>query len=397
MASYAELLRKSGTKGFVLTGLLARLPVSMTAIGIITMLSELELGYTLAGSVAATFTLSCAIIAPKISRAVDQYGQSKILPYVTLIAIVSILSLLAIAYFQLPSWLLFVFAVLGGFTPSMSAMVRARWTEIYRGQPELQTAYALESVLDELCFIVGPPISVSLCVGLFPQAGPLLAMVFLAIGVFAFVAQKSTEPAVQKLDVDQTSVFRLTLVKSLTLLMIFLGIIVGTIDVASVAFAKVQNVPATASVVLSFYAISSCIAGLLFGMMKFRFPLSKRLVIAAFATLLSSIPLLMVWNIMSLSMTVFVAGFFFSPTMIIAMSLIEENVPSEQLTEGLTWLLSGLGIGVALGAAVAGYVIDQFSVSTGFMVALLSSVFVLLMTGFIQKLQSNKIVFTSYT
>ena len=33
-------------------------------------------------------------------------------------------------------------------------MVRARWTALYRGQPQLQTAYALESVLDELCFIL---------------------------------------------------------------------------------------------------------------------------------------------------------------------------------------------------------------------------------------------------
>ena len=37
MASYAVLLKTPGAKGFVLAGLLARLPVSMTAIGIITM------------------------------------------------------------------------------------------------------------------------------------------------------------------------------------------------------------------------------------------------------------------------------------------------------------------------------------------------------------------------
>ena len=171
MTSYAVLLKTPGAKGFVLAGLLARLPVSMTAIGIITMLSEMDASYTLAGSVAAVFTLSCAILSPRISRAVDRKGQSNILPYASLIAIVSVLSLLAVAYWALPSWLLFVFAILGGFTPSMSAMVRSRWTEIYRGRPELQTAYAFESVLDEVCFIVGPPLSVGLCVALFPQAG----------------------------------------------------------------------------------------------------------------------------------------------------------------------------------------------------------------------------------
>lgn len=389
MASYATLLRTPGAKGFVLAGLLARLPVSMTAIGIITMLSELNASYTLAGGVAAVFTLSCAIIAPRISRLVDRYGQSKVLPYAATIALISVLSLLAVAYWELPSWLLFVFAVLGGFTPNMSAMVRARWTEIYRGKPELQTAYALESVLDELCFIVGPPLSVGLCVGLFPEAGPLLAMLFLALGVTAFVVQKKTEPAVSDVEVYNASVFRLTMVKTLTLLMIFLGIIVGTIDVASVAFAKAQNMPASASLVLSFYAVSSCAAGLLFGMMQFKLSLAKRLMIASIATMLSSIPLLMVWNITSLSLTVFVAGFFFSPTMITAMSLIEENVPDEQLTEGLTWLLSGLGIGVALGAAMAGFVIDEYNVHAGFMVALLSSIFVLLTALFVQKLQKR--------
>lgn len=389
MAQYATLLRTPGAKGFVSAGLLARLPVSMTAIGMITMLSEMDASYTLAGGVAAVFTLSCAIIAPRISRLVDRYGQSKVLPYAAAIALFSILSLLAVAYWQLPSWLLFVFAVLGGFTPNMSAMVRARWTEIYRGQPELQTAYALESVLDELCFIVGPPISVGLCVALFPQAGPLLAMLFLALGVTAFVVQKKTEPAVNDVEVYNASVFRLTMVKTLTLLMIFLGIIVGTIDVASVAFAKAQEMPATASLVLSFYAVSSCAAGLLFGLMQFKLSLAKRLMLASVATMLSSIPLLIVWNITSLSMIVFVAGFFFSPTMITAMSLIEENVPDEQLTEGLTWLLSGLGIGVALGAAMAGFVVDEYSVSAGFAVALLSSICVLLTAIFVQRLQNR--------
>lgn len=389
MVSYTTLLKTPGAKGFVLAGLLARLPVSMTAIGIITMLSELNASYTLAGGVAAVFTLSCAVIAPRISRLVDRYGQSKVLPYTAFVALVSILSLLAVAYWQLPSWMLFIFAILGGFTPNMSAMVRARWTEIYRGKPELQTAYALESVLDELCFIVGPPLSVGLCVGLFPQAGPLLAMLFLFIGVTAFVVQKKTEPAVKKIEVYNASVFRLTMVKALTLLLVFLGIIVGTIDVASVAFAKNQNMPASASIVLSFYAVSSCAAGLLFGMMQFKWSLAKLLLLSSLATMLSTIPLLMVWNIASLSVTVFIAGLFFSPTMITAMSLVEENVPDEQLTEGLTWLLSGLGIGVAMGAAMSGYIIDEYNIRAGFTIALLSSVFILLTAFFIFNFQQK--------
>ena len=391
MASYIQLLKIPGTKSFVAAGLLARIPVSMTAIGIITMLSELQKSYTLAGGVAALFTLSCAVIAPQISRAVDQHGQSKILPIASLISLLSILCLLGVAYWDLPMPLLFLFAVLGGFMPSMSAMVRARWTELLRGKPELQTAYALESVLDELCFIIGPPVSVGLCVAFFPQAGPLLAMLFLAVGVTAFVLQKSTEPPVKVMNATHRSVIRENVVKLLAILMIFLGIIVGTIDVASVAFAKAQNMPASASMVLSFYAISSCLAGLLFGAIRFPLSLPKLLIVAATATMISSIPLITVWDITSLSTIVFIAGFFFSPTMIIAMSLVEEAVPEDQLTEGLTWLISGLGIGVTLGAAFAGMVIDAFDISSGFMIAIIASLGVFMMALFILKSHKNTI------
>lgn len=391
MASYIQLLKIPGTKGFVAAGLLARIPVSMTAIGIITMLSELQKSYTLAGGVAALFTLSCAVIAPQISRAVDQHGQSKILPIASLISLLSILCLLGVAYWDLPIPLLFLFAVLGGFMPSMSAMVRARWTELLRGKPELQTAYALESVLDELCFIIGPPVSVGLCVAFFPQAGPLLAMLFLAVGVTAFILQKSTEPPVKVMNATHRSVIRENVVKLLAILMIFLGIIVGTIDVASVAFAKAQNMPASASMVLSFYAISSCLAGLLFGAIRFPLSLPKLLIVAATATMISSIPLITVWDITSLSTIVFITGFFFSPTMIIAMSLVEEAVPEDQLTEGLTWLISGLGIGVALGAAFAGMVIDAFDISSGFMIAIIASLGVFMMALLILKSHKNTI------
>ncbi|KAG1541035.1 hypothetical protein G6F50_014280 [Rhizopus delemar] len=52
----------------------------------------------------------------------------------------------------------------------------------------------------------------------------------------------------------------------------------------------------------------------------------------------------------ALAAAVLLAGLFFAPTMIVAMSLVEQRVPASRLTEGMTWLLAGLNIGVALGA-----------------------------------------------
>jgi len=375
---YRELFKAPGARNFVLAGMIARMPISMTGIGVITMLSQLKGGYALAGAVAATFALATAFCAPQVSRLVDRYGQRNILPVSALIGGGALLMLLLCTRLQAPTWTLFIFAALAGCMPSMSAMVRARWTEIYRGQPQLQTAYALESVLDEVCFIVGAPLSVGLCVTLFPEAGPLAGLLMLAIGVTAFVAQRSTEPTVHPHEEHhQGSIIRSTDMQLLLLLMMAMGVIVGVIDVVSVAFAQQQGQPAAASIVLSVYGIGSFLSGIAFGAMRSKLPLPQLFLYGGVATAVTTLPLLLASNIFGLSVAVFVAGLFFSPTLIVAMALIERIVPPAKLTEGLTWLVTGLSIGVAMGAAGAGVLVDAFGARSGFWLAIAAGAVVL--------------------
>ncbi|PKF79120.1 MFS transporter [Vibrio sp. vnigr-6D03] len=388
---YKELFSTPGTIAFSFSGLIARMPISMTGIGIITMLSQLRDSYWLAGAVAATFTLTMALVAPQISRAVDRYGQSRVLPIATAISVVSLFALLFCTYYKLPDWTLFACAVCSGVMPSMPAMVRARWTEIYRGSPKLHTAYSFESVLDEVCFILGPPLSVGLSVALFPEAGPLLSIAFLVVGVSIFILQKSTEPPVH-LEESQNSesALRPLPMKMLVLALVSLGTIVGAIDVISVAFAEAKGEPVSASIVLSVYAVGSCLAGLAFGTIKFKISLPKQFLIASFATALMTLPLLFVNSIFTLSLSVFFAGIFFAPTMIIAMGLVENIVSSSKLTEGLTWMITGLGIGVSMGAALSGWIIDEYGVYGGFQITLIAGAAVFFVALMCHQLLSKK-------
>lgn len=375
---YRELFRAPGTRAFVIAGMIARMPISMTGIGIITMLSQLKGGYGLAGAVAATFALATAFCAPQVSRMVDRFGQGRVLPLAAGVGGGALLALLLCTRLQAPIWTLFLFAALAGCMPSMSAMVRARWTEVYRGQPQLQTAYALESVLDELCFIIGPPLSVGLSVGFFPEAGPLVALLALAIGVTALVLQRATEPAVHPHEPQhQGSIIRSVELRLLVLLMVAMGTTAGVVDVVSVAFAQQQGQPAAASIVLSVYAIGSCLAGIAFGAWKPNIPLPRLFMYGGIATAVTTLPLLIVSNILGLSLAVFVAGLFFAPTLIAAMALVENIVPSAKLTEGLTWLVTGLSIGVAIGAASSGWLADHHGARSGFWVALAAGAVVL--------------------
>lgn len=92
MASpYRVLLTNSDAIVLVITSSVARLPQAMLSIGIITMLLQQGSLYWLAGAIAGTFTLANAVISPQVSKLVDQYGQSKVLPIITTFSMIMLL------------------------------------------------------------------------------------------------------------------------------------------------------------------------------------------------------------------------------------------------------------------------------------------------------------------
>ncbi|WP_020674275.1 MFS transporter [Amycolatopsis nigrescens] len=368
---YRALFAARGTRGFTAAGLIARLPMPMTHMGVLTMLSELRGQYGLAGAVAGTFTLAMALLGPQVSRLVDRFGQGRILLPATGISVAALGGLLLSAYYDAPVWTLFLFALLAGCMPSMGAMVRARWTELYRGSPKLNTAYSLESVVDELTYIIGPAVAVMLCTSLFPAAGPLFAALLLAAGVLLFVPQKSTEPPVRpRAEFGGGSAIRSAPVLVLAATLLFGGAIAGTVDTMGLAFAEAQSQKGAAGIVFSVYALGSGLSGLVFGTLKPAISPPRLLLLGVTGTALTTVPFLMVGSIAGLSVAVFFAGVFFAPTMIVIMGMVEQVVPAAKLTEGMTWMIAGLSIGVALGAAVSGQVVDVFGVRAGFLVAL---------------------------
>ncbi|RZS38948.1 MFS transporter [Herbihabitans rhizosphaerae] len=370
---YGQLFTARGAVAFTLAGFVARMAVPMIGIGIITMLAKTSGSYGLAGAVSATFTMSMALLGPQVSRVVDRRGQRRVIVPAAIVSSTALGGLVLAVRAGAPAWTWFVLAAVAGCLPNLAAMVRARWTEIYRDSPRLHTAYSLEAVIDELTFVVGPALSVALCTIVFPEAGPLLAAIFLAIGVVLFAAQRSTEPPVLPATAERTrSVIRDAPVLLLVLILLAGGVIVGTVDVVSVAFAEHLGSPASAGIVVSVYAVGSGVSGLIFGTLRVTVPFPRLLVLLVAGTAVTTVPLLLVDGILSLSAAVFVAGVFFAPSMITIMSLIERLVPSERLTEGMTWAITGLSTGVALGAAVSGRTVDAFGPIGGFVVAIVA-------------------------
>ncbi|WP_309083641.1 MFS transporter [Chelativorans sp.] len=372
---YREIFKVPGTKGFSSAGFVARLPIAMAPIGIVAMLSQTHGEYWLAGAVSATFALTNAFIAPQISRLVDRYGQAAVVIPTTAISVVAFLALIAAANQDWPVWTLFAAALLAAAMPSIPAMVRARWAEIFHDRPELNTAFAFESAADELVYILGASLSVGLAVSLFPEAGMLANTLLLAFGTAAFILQRSTEPRIRPSSGGPSrSAIRLRPVQIVTLTLIFVGAIFSTAEVSSVAITEELGQPEAASLVIGVYALGSFVLGLVIGAMKLTMPMERRLAIALLVLAVTQVPLLLAGTVPLLALTVFLSGVAISPTFITAFGLIERRVPESMLTEGVTWVMTGIGIGMALGAFAAGWVVDMFGARNGFWVSVAASI-----------------------
>ncbi|WP_327370300.1 MFS transporter [Streptomyces sp. NBC_01217] len=367
---YRAIFAAPGTKGFSAAGFIGRMPLSMMGIGVVTMVSQLTGRYGLAGALTATLAMSAAAIGPQISRLVDRHGQRRVLRPATLVALAAVTGLLICAQQRLPDWTLFVFAAGAGCVPSVGAMTRARWAEIYHGSPQrLHTAYSWESIVDEVCFIFGPIVSIGLSTAWFPEAGPLLAAGFLLVGVFWLTAQRATEPVPHPREKHTGgTALRSGGLQVLVVTFVATGAIFGAVDVVTVAFAEEQGHKAAASLVLAVYALGSCLAGAVFGLLRLKRKPSTRWVMGVCAMAVSMIPLQLAGNLTFLAVALFVAGLAIAPTMVTTMALIEQHVPRTELTEGMTWTGTGLAVGVALGSSAAGWVVDASGAEAGYAV-----------------------------
>ncbi|MEE1781797.1 MFS transporter [Streptomyces sp. SP17BM10] len=384
LSSYRQIFAAPGTLAFSSAGFIARLPISMTGIGIVTMLSQQRGSFGVAGLVSATLAIAAAVLGPAVSWLVDRHGQRRVALPAAAFTIAAATGLLLCAHFGAPDWTLFVFAIGMGVMPSAGAMVRARWAHLYRDKPaRLHTAYSFEAVVDEFCFMVGPILAVSLATNVFPESGLLAAGLALTVGIVLFTAQRRTEPPVHPAAAhDGRSAILNPGLVVLVLTFIATGAIFGSVEIVTVAFARAQDHEGLAGTVLAVWALGSGLAGMVYGALKPTSSLANRFVVGVVMMALTMIPVLLVaesvgglGGLLATGAVLLLAGLAISPTLISAMALVERLVPAAQLTEGMAWTTTGLALGVALGSSAGGWVVDGFGAAAGYWVPLVAGVF----------------------
>ena len=370
LKTYRSLLAVPHARAFVLAGFVARLSISMRALGCVLMVSELAGSYGLAGAAAAAMLLGEATAAPRLGRLVDRYGQRLVLLASLAVHSAGTLALVVSTELSGPVWALFAAAALSGAAAlPVGSLVRARWSALVGDSPDLNAAFALESTLDELVFVLGPMLVSALALGVFPGAGLLGALFLTVVGSLALAFQRRTEPApAGARDRAATPAIRTPGLRVLVATFVALGTALGALDVAMVAFAGQAGFPAAAGMLLALVAAGSLVAGLAYGSRNWRWPLERRFVASLVGFWAGTLLLVLAPTVALLAPVPVLAGAAIAPTLIAGFVLVQSLVPSNALTEGLNWTITGLGVGAAVGAWAAGLIADAAGGNAAFLV-----------------------------
>ena len=377
---YAEIFRIPRAWRFSLAGIIGRMPMAMFGLGTVLLISAVTGRYGVAGSVAAAGSLGGAASAPQIARLVDTRGQHRVLVPLVLIFVASVAGLIIAVELDAPDWALFLPGIVAGATmPSLGPMARARWSALLGSSPRLHTAFSLESVADEVCFVLGPAIVTLLATQLHPAAGVASAALLCLAGTLWFASQRSTEPRVRVVAASSRPAHfghrPLLPAPGLVVLIpvyLCLGSMFVAIDLSTVAFAADAGHKPLAGFILGCYALGSATGGLWYGTRSWKAPAWRRLAITLTMTVAGVCTFWAMPNLLLLTLVIYLCGMTIAPTLIAGFSLLESQALPGRITEAMSWLTTGISVGVALGATAVGFILDAFGARWGYAFAAFS-------------------------
>lgn len=359
---YATFFRLPGVPRLLATALVARMPVGMMSLALLMHLRELSGSFAFAGSIVGTYFVAMAVSAPLQGRLADRRGPAGLLVVTGLMQPLALGLLLFAAWLHLPpSAIAPLAAVAGMFAPPISVLTRTLWRHRFERVDERRTAFALDSVLIEINFTIGPAL-----VGLALLFGtPMLA--FAATWLVAasaaplFALSGASRYWKHSRGEAHSLLGPLTEPRLLTAYAVStaLAFSFGMLEIGYPGFAARAGTPALGGALLAICSIGSALGGVAYGAMHFALPTERQL---PRLLLLLAVPFgahALAASAWVLSPLAFVAGLMIAPALTALSLLVTQYAPARYATEAFTWMSTCIVSGVGAGMAAGGLIVES--------------------------------------
>ncbi|MEU3731527.1 MFS transporter [Streptomyces sp. NPDC033538] len=364
-ASYRSVLRTPGAAAFFLVAAPARVGVAMAGLGIVWLVHTETGSFGAAGLVTGSFAVAETLVGPQTARLMDRFGQPRVLIPLLGAHAGAIAALVALARTGTPVVALMAAGLAAGATiPQFGALAAARWSALLHGRAQLAPALALETVSNEVAFLLGPALAVLTATQLHPAAGTVLAGALVVGAGLAFAALRRTAPAPVAPPAadcgDARAPGTLWTRNFATLLAVnlALGVFFGSMQVSVSAFAHVHHAAAAAGFLYGLLSAASLLAGLVYGRYRRNTTPAAQLPLILTALACASLLPLLADTPWQLGLALLLPGAGVAPCIIVSSMLTESVMDRTVLTQAFTWTNSASAAGIALSAAAVGRLVD---------------------------------------
>jgi MFS family permease len=347
-------------------GVLGRVPMAMNTVAIVFLVSDVRDSFAIAGITSAFYTLSGAIISPRIGKLADRFGTRPVLLPVTLINALSTFGLL---YFIDRSiiGLFAVAAVFGATFPNFGSYTRTRWSRSISDEKELSSALSLESVIDETAYVVGPALA-GFLFSFYGSQSPLLAGIFFVIIGGVGLALTSTDHGgfARVEDDHSRGILSIPYVKSLLLSLVAMGLLFGSNFVVIIAVATEGGRASDGGLWVGLYPLGSAVSGLIYGFIHWKISSTVRYTVSLAVMTLCTSGILFFQDLDTIVFWIIVSGIAIGPALISANAFMKELVPLSRLNESFAFLGAAISIGITIGSVLSGVIVEEFDGWKGF-------------------------------
>jgi MFS family permease len=340
-----------------------RLPIGILAIALILFLRHESGSYAQAGGIAAAYALIGGLCAPVQGRLIDRLGQTRPLVALALANGLTLAGVVALASEHAPAAATAACAALAGATtPPVSACFRPLLIELLEGDEDLlRGGYAIDSVILEAVFITGPLLAAVLT-GAFSAALAVGVGAVLAVGgSLAFAALPISRG--WRGEATTTGVAGALAsrgMRTLVLTALPIGVCFGTLEIALPAFGGEHGDPSIGGFLFAMLSVGSIAGGVAYGVAYRRLGSVQRAYLLLVVALPAGLALLALPGSVALMVAlVTLAGCAIAPLAAAQNQLVSAVAPRGAATEGFTWLIMSTVVGVAIGNALAGALVED--------------------------------------
>jgi len=356
LEKYVAFIRQPDVAKLLLVALLSRMPVGMGGFALLMFLRENLGDYARAGTAVGVQLVALAAAAPVMGRLIDRVGGRIPLIVTGTLQPLALLSILWATLAHMPYAVILGCAALSGiFATPITTLTRTAWRHRFQSEDDRRTAFALDAVMIEINFTIGPAIIAAILA----TAGATVAFAtvigFVVASVFIFFFSPALRYFKRGEPVERHMLGPLTEPRLLLVFISTFGLTMafGLIEVGYPAFGTALAAPALAGILLSVNSIGSAIGGAIFGGLHLKMRIERQL---ATTMGLMSIPLMLhaiFQQPVVFGVVAFFCGLFIAPSIASQSVLVSRLAPAKYAAEAFTWsscfIVSGLGAGMALG------------------------------------------------